>query len=146
MVEPLKWDKIDISTHLMPNMTSFNVDTRGFHYMYTTHKLEKYDGKPDVYYDKFNKLFDLINGEEDIDDKYLMEERRVIPFVYSIREIQTLNKAIVIRFDASDCEHWLKYLRFYPYKGKYIVTNDCTPIEWRNLTKKTFIGFNTKKE
>lgn len=146
MVEPLKWDKIDISTHLMPNMTSFHVDTRWFHYMYTTEKLELYEGEDDKYYNAFNKLFAMMNNDEGIDEKYLMEERRVIPFVYSIREMQTLNKAIMLRSDASNCEFSLKYIRFFPYKGKYIVTNDCVPIEWRNLTSKTFIGNNYKKE
>lgn len=146
MVEPLKWDKIDISTHLMPNMTSFHVDTRGFHYMYTTEKLKRYEGEEDRYYDKFNKLLDMMNSDEGIDEKYLMEERRVIPFVYNIREMRTLNKTIMVRFDVPDCEYWLKYIRFYPYKGKYVVTNDCIPIEWRTLTNKTFIGINYKKE
>lgn len=139
-MKPLKWEKIDISTHLTPEMTSFHVDTRTFHGMYTIEPLEKVeeDAPDSTYYTKFNKLYDMINGEKEIDEKYLMEENRVMPFIFSIREIRDLNRAIIVNFDKQDCEWWVKYLRFYPYKGKYIVTNDCTPIEWRKMTEKTF--------
>ena len=139
-MKPLKWEKIDISTHLTPEMTSFHVDTHTFHGMYTIEPLEKVEeDSPDyTYYTKFNKLYDMINGENEIDEKYLMEENRVMPFIFSIREIRDLNRAIIVNFDTQDCEWWVKYLRFYPYKGKYIVTNDCTPIEWRTMTEKTF--------
>lgn len=134
MVEPFEWGKIDISTHLLPNMTSFNVDVNGFHYMYTTDKLKYYNGKSDIYYDKFNVLLDLINGDECIPEKYLIEEHRVIPFVYSIRERKAL-KDLSDNNNASD----IKYLRFYPYKGKYIVTDDCTPIEWKLFMRMSFV-------
>lgn len=139
-MKPLKWEKIDISTHLTSEMTSFHVDTRFFYCMYTTEPLEKvYENDTDYpYYKKFNELYDMMNSEEEIDEKYLMEESRVIPFVFSIRELRDLNRAIVVNFDIKGCEWWVKYLRFYPYKGKYIVTNDCVPIEWREMTSKTF--------
>lgn len=139
-MEPLKWEKIDISTHLTPDMTSFHVDTRFFYAMYTVEPIERVEEeKSDYpYWNRINKLYDLLHGEEEIDEKYLMEENRVMPFVFSIREMRDLNRAILVNFDIKDCEWWVKYLRFYPYKGKYLVTNDGVPVEWRNMTEKTF--------
>ena len=137
-MEPLKWEKIDLTTHLLPEMTSFHVDTRFFYAMYTIHPIERVE-EEDVeypYYQRINAICDLLEG--DIEDKYLMEEERVIPFIFSIREIRDLNRAIIVNFDTENCEWWVKYLRFYPYKGKYLVTNDGVPIEWRSLTEKTF--------
>ena len=141
-MEALKWERIDIGTHLTDEMTSFHVDTRNFMCMYTIDPLEKYDGDDDRYYNKFNDLYDLINGDEDIDEKYLIDKNDVLSFVFTIREIRNLNDAIIVRFDEKGCDWWVKYLRFYPYKGRYVVTNDCLPIEWRKLTSKSFIGIN----
>lgn len=137
-MEPLKWKKIDISTHLTPEMTSFHVDTRFFYWMYTIEPINRLDEEKAEYpyCERHNALCDLLNS--DIDEKYLMEENRVIPFVFSIREMRDLNRAIIVNFDVADCKWWVKYLRFYPYKGKYLVTNDGVPIEWRKMTEKTF--------
>lgn len=139
-MKPLKWEKIDISTHLTPDMTSYHVDTRNFYGMYTTEPLALYEGKDDRYYNQFNELYKLMNSEEGIDEKYLIDKDRVIPFVFSIREINKLNEAIISRFDVEGCDWWVKYLRFYSYKGKYVVTNDCRPIEWAKITSKSFVG------
>lgn len=137
-MEPLKWEKIDLTTHLLSEMTSFHVDTRFFYAMYTIDPIERVEEEDAEYpyYQRINAICDLLEG--DIEDKYLMEEERVIPFIFSIREIRDLNRAIIVNFDTENCEWWVKYLRFYPYKGKYLVTNDGVPIEWRNMTEKTF--------
>lgn len=129
---PYTWYKIDTSTHLTNDMTSFHVDTDNFMYMFTTdelnhHNVEKYYEEDVIYCKKLNKLLDRINSEEEIDDKYLMTIDRVIPFIFSMREITKLNKTI-----GSDYVRWL---RFYPYKGKYIVTNECEPLDWEKLIK-----------
>lgn len=144
-MKPLKWEKIDISTHLTSDMTSYHIDTRNFYGMYTTEPLTQYEGKDDRYYNQFNELYKLMNSEEGIDEKYLIDKDRVIPFVFSIREINKLNEAIISRFDVEGCDWWVKYLRFYPYKGKYVVTNDCRPIEWKKLISKSFIGTNVQR-
>lgn len=138
-MESLKWEKINLGTHLTNEMTSFHVDTRFFYYMYTTHKLERIDNTDnDVYYDKFNDLYDKINGDEEIDEKYLIDVNSIIPFVISLREMKGLNRLVILNFNVDNCKWWVKYLRFYRYKGdKFIVTNDCTPIEWKELTAKT---------
>lgn len=141
MVEPLKWDKIDITTHILPNMTSFHVDMLGFHYMYTTDKLERYeDVENNTYLKNWNKLYDLIHSNEDIDEKFLMEERRVIPFIFSVREMRDLYKVIATKNDSDHNNFWLKYIRFYPYKGKYIVTNDGKLLDWSKVTSQKFFG------
>lgn len=123
---PYTWYKIDTSTHLTNEMTSFHVDTDNFMYMFTTDELKRYDGE-DVYYSKLNKLLDRINSEEKIDDTYLMRMDRVIPFIFSMREITKLNKVV-----GGD---YIRWLRFYPYYGKYIVTDECEPFEWEKFTK-----------
>lgn len=141
MDKPLTWNKIDTGTHLFPNMTSFHVDTRNFMYMYTTEELHRFkDDTEDRYYTNFNKLYDLLHGEEEIDKKYLTELDRIIPFIFSIREITKLNEVIIAKFNTENANTWVKYLRFYPYKGKYVVTNDCLPVEWGKMTAASFIS------
>ena len=132
-MKPLRWNKIDITTHLTPNMTSFHVEMNHFQSMYTVEPLEKVEEEETKYpyYSRINNIYDLLHGEEDIDEKFLMEESRVIPFVFSLREMRDLNRAISTNFN-------INYLRFFPYKGKYLVTNDGIPIEWKHMTEKTF--------
>lgn len=43
----------------------------------------------------------------------------------------------------------IEYLRFYPYKGKYVVTNDCELLDYKNLTSEILVGedeINLEKE
>lgn len=125
----IKWEKIDIGTHITSDMTSFHVNIPHFMYMETEDKLDKVEDCDDVYYKNFNELCDkMINGV--IDEKYLIEKNQVIPFVFSVREMAKLNTVL-------NNTKQIEYLRFYPYNGMYVVTNDGTPIEWKNLMRKT---------
>ena len=145
MRKPLEWEKIDISTHFNNETTSFHVNMKNFVCMHTVNTLSKNVNNDDSgYYEKFNRLFDLMcNG--DIDEKYLIERDKIIPFVYSIREVRKLQEVIGNNFGVSTIE----YLRFYPYKGKYVVTNDCELLDYKNLTSEILVGedeINLEKE
>jgi hypothetical protein len=143
MRKPLEWEKIDISTHFNNEATSFHVNMKNFVCMHTVNTLSK-NNDNSGYYEKFNCLFDLMcNG--DIDEKYLIERDKIIPFVYSIREVRKLQEVIGNNFGVSTIE----YLRFYPYKGKYVVTNDCELLDYKNLTSEILVGedeINLEKE
>lgn len=145
MRKPLEWEKIDISTHFNNEATSFHVNINNFVCMHTVNPLSKNVNNDDSgYYEKFNHLFDLM-CDGDINEKYLIERDKIIPFVYSIREVRKLQEVIGNNFGVSTIE----YLRFYPYKGKYVVTNDCELLDYKNLTSEILVGedeINLEKE
>lgn len=140
MIEPLKWVKIEISSHITPNMTSVHVDAENFMWMYCIEPLVKFDGDFDTYFDKNNMVVDLINGKT-IEDDYLIEEKRIFPFIYTLREMKSINN--VIPPSVNSCKP-IRWLRFYKYGDKYLATNDGVPIKWKELTNANFVGKQEK--
>ena len=134
MSEPLKWEKITIATHIESNTTSFHVNMKEFMGLYTTDELMRFDGDDDSgYFEKFNKLYDIMSEDDGIDEKYLIGADKLLPFVLSMREIRRLHEVISNGIGDMISNFAPDYLRFYKYNDKFVVTNDCVPMVWNNF-------------
>lgn len=128
------WISLD-ETVITPEVNAIFCDTRDFHVaLRSIEKLEKVEDDPYSNH-TLNPMIDLIE-KGNIDEKYFIEECDILPFFNKIREIKKYSQTLVLRFNnVENCSFWVKYVRLYKLdNGKYLVTNDCRPIEWRLLS------------
>lgn len=133
-----EWIKIDEIKEFGKETITINCDTRTFS-VCTHEKPITLIEEDDPYYIKFNKLFRKIMSNDKFDEKYLISYDEIIPFINHVRNIRDKYKMIVIRFNIEECKYaWLKYIRFYRVSdGRYIVTNNGIPFNWRNVNEET---------
>lgn len=124
-------------------------DTRQFP-LYTKLRRERFncedmrnEMKENRYYERYRTVVEIMEGITECDDKFLIDENEVIPFLKKILVIKYESKELMLRFDVDKCDFWLKYIRIFrvPDSTKFVVTNEGQPIEWRKLDEKNLIRF-----
>lgn len=140
-----EWIPITKDLDFGRDSTSISCDTRVFRAIIhnTPIKLIEDD---DRYYLPFNEVFSKIINNDSFDEKYLISYEEIIPFILKVKEIRDKAETIVMSFDVENCKFWLKYIRFYKLtNGKYVVTNDGRPFEWRKISYETLDDFYKNK-
>lgn len=124
--------------HISSENNCISVDTRDFHCI--CHKIDFVKGEGS-YYEKFNHLIDLIN-ENNIPYESIIDETEIVGFINKMKSIRDEANVIMLRFNnVVGGFSWIKYIRFYRIgnTSKFIVTNNCTPLYWKQIEKEKLI-------
>lgn len=125
------WMPIHEASEAEPLVTAIHCDTRDFAVMYSHTTYTRQD---------YKEVYRMLHGGK-INEKFLIPKSEILPWLKEMERISGgRNEWRCLNFTHVKTElGWLKYIRFYRYKGDMFVVCDSysTPFDWRGCNEYT---------